>query len=382
MSSGRFSPPTARKRTRIASGVYRDKSGLAATVKVGNRQRERRFPFDATLDEIKTWQATTRAWLWTQAPRPTPASSRGTLDGDTATYLKQLEGRPCYASDRAHLKAWSPLYGPRRRASLRPEDVILAIAQWRTADVAAQTIIHRCRVLRQLFHALDGETATTPVDHVQRPKKPKPVPVTVPVETITAVGERLAKLDPLAAARYWVLATTGQRPSQVMRAQPSDVNVKRGIWLVRAAKGSEVRELYLNKEMVAAWKLFIKRHAWGAYDQTAFARTLRVCGWPTTIRPYNLRHSFAVGALEQGIDLGDLQGMLGHTEIDTTRTFYAAILPARLKRASVVMEGRAVLPAGFTSRRASGRSGTRSKVQQITKAREGQSAQGKQRKRA
>jgi site-specific recombinase XerD len=376
----RFSARSGRKRIRIASGIYRDRSGLAATVKIGNRQRERRFPIDTPLEEIKTWQATTRAWLWTQAPRPSAPSTRGTLDGDTVTYLKQLEGRPCYGSDRSHLKAWSPLYGPRRRASLRPEDVILAIAQWRTADVAAQTIIHRCRVLRQLFHALDGATAGTPVDHVQRPKKPKPVPVTVPLATIRRVGEQLTAVDPIMAARYWVLATTGQRPAQVMRALPSDVSLKRAIWLVRAAKGSEVRELFLNGDMIAAWKLFIKRKAWGNFDQTAYARTLRACGWPEMIRPYNLRHSFAVSALEQGIDLGDVQGMLGHTEIDTTRTFYAAILPARLKQASQRMEGR--LPAALASARASVRAVTGSKQQQFTQRREGQRSEGTARKRA
>ncbi len=118
------------------------------------------------------------------------------------------------------------------------------------------------------------------------------------------------------------------------------MNLKRSIWLVRPAKGSETRELYLNAEMRQAWQAFIKADAWGDYDTTAYARLLRQCGWPKGIRPYNVRHSFAVAALERGIDLGDVQGMLGHTEIETTRQFYAPILQSRLKAASARMAGR------------------------------------------
>jgi hypothetical protein len=103
--------------------------------------------------------------------------------------------------------------------------------------------------------------------------------------------------------------------------------------------------------MKAAWTCFIARDCWGAYDSTRHARLLRRCGWPEGIRPYNVRHSFAAAALEMGVDLGDVQGMLGHADIDTTRRFYAAIVQARLKQASGKMAGR--LPAKTASLTAS-----------------------------
>jgi integrase len=353
----------AKRRTRIGEGIYRDKYGLAACVKVGNVQRERRFPFDAPDEEIKHWQAQVRAQLWEDqrhepAPIPGEATPRGTLAADIAKYAKLIVGRPSYASERAHLRAWEPLYGTKRRAFLRPEDVASAVAQWTAAGAAPQTVIHRCRVLRQLYHALDGPTARTPVDHVARPSKPKPRPVTVPIEIIASALQKLERADPVYAARFRVLATTGQRPSQLMRTTPTDVSLKRGIWMVPAAKKGDVRELYLNPDMKAAWKVFIQREAWGEYDTTRMARLLRRCGWPEGVRPYNVRHSFAVAALEMGIDLGDVQGMLGHTEIDTTRKFYAPILQERLKVASQRMAGR--LPAKSASGTASRRPPVRS----------------------
>ena len=57
----------ATRRKRIGNGIYRDRYGLSAIVKVGPRsacrQREKRFSFDTPLREIKAWQRDMRADL-------------------------------------------------------------------------------------------------------------------------------------------------------------------------------------------------------------------------------------------------------------------------------------------------------------------------------
>jgi len=50
------------------------------------------------------------------------------------------------------------------------------------------------------------------------------------------------------------------------------------------------------------------------------------------VRPNNLRHTFAIDHLFAGTPLGDVQGFLGHRQIETTRKFYAPILVARLRK--------------------------------------------------
>jgi site-specific recombinase XerD len=43
---------------------------------------------------------------------------------------------------------------------------------------------------------------------------------------------------------------------------------------------------------------------------------------------------------ERGIDLGDVQGWLGHRHVTTTRKHYAPVLVSRLKQASETLAGR------------------------------------------
>src|SRR4029450_7235498 len=69
--------------------------------------------------------------------------------------------------------------------------------------------------------------------------------------------------------------------------------------------------------------------------------TRRSCtGWPKDVRPYQARYSVALEMGERGIDLGDVQGWLGHRHVNTTRRFYAPVLVSRLKAASETLAGR------------------------------------------
>jgi integrase len=97
-----------------------------------------------------------------------------------------------------------------------------------------------------------------------------------------------------------------------MRAKPADVDLKRRIWFVRAGKGGHAIPLPLTGDMVRAWQAFKAADAWGPFDSRSFSKTIRRHGWPKGIRPYNLRHTFAIDHLLAGTPIGDLQGLLGH----------------------------------------------------------------------
>lgn len=335
-----------RERERIAEGIYRDQWGLAATVKVGRLQREQRFAPDESLEVIKRWRARTRGDLEDErGDQPDDAPpTRGTFEADLPRYLTLILGRVSYKADRSHLRAWLPHIGHLLRSAIKPSHVRAAFAAWTADGKSPRTIRHRRRVLRELYQGLDGAHAKPPIKGVQVPRPEDPHPTPVPISTIQNVAKSLKKGkrhakgyggdSDLCYARFLVRATTGQRPAQIMRAVPADVDLTRKIWFVRAAKRGLPIPLPLNSEQVKAWKAFIKANAWGPFDTRSFSKTIRRHGWPKGIRPYNLRHTFAIDHLLAGTDLGDLQGLLGHRQIETTRKFYGPILLARLKKAS------------------------------------------------
>lgn len=70
-------PASSRRRVRVAEGIYKDRHGLAAAVKVNGIQREVRFPHGTPLNTIRARRNELRASL-----RTLPASGRHTLSHD------------------------------------------------------------------------------------------------------------------------------------------------------------------------------------------------------------------------------------------------------------------------------------------------------------
>lgn len=315
------------------------------TVKVGGQQREQRFDLDASAETIKAWKTRTRAELDLDredrdAEHPPPV--RGTFETDLPRYLTLIEGRVSYKSDRSHLRAWLPFIGKLKRQAVTTMHTRTAFAAWLADGKSPRTLRHRRRVLRELYQTLDGVHAKPPIKGVKIPTPADPHPTPTPTATIRAVAKSLKKGKRHAKgyggdsdkcyARFLVRATTGQRPSQIGRAIPSDVDLKRRIWFVRPGKGGHAIPLPLSDEAVWAWKVFIKVKAWGPFDARSFSKTIRRHGWPANVRPYNLRHTFAIDHLLAGTSIGNLQGLLGHAQIETTRKHYAPVLLALLRK--------------------------------------------------
>lgn len=332
--------PTGRRR--LARGVFEDAWGISVVYSRGGVPVETRFDPGTPLSRLIRWR-TRQLGLLADVDSP-PA--RGSLARAIVTYLKRVKGRPSYRSEKAHLRAWLKTVGNVQRWALTPQKAAEAVATWQAAKVAARTIHHRCRLLAALSHALDGPRAPTPVDDLALPAKPKPRPVSVADAVINSVATKLTTQerdgrlrDAKTRARFLVLAAHAQRPAELKRTIPGDVDLERCLWFVRGAKGGYSVIVPLNADQVQAWQFFIQAKAWGHYDTRSFARTLRTAGWPKTIRPYNLRHSTGFALSARGVDLGDIQGLLGHTSPSTTRIYVSPQL-ARLTIATKVLEGR------------------------------------------
>lgn len=330
------------KRRRLATGIYADANGIAVIYHAHGRPVETRFELGRPVDQLIRWRK-----QQLHSTDTVPTERRGSLTRDAVRYLKRLKGLPGCKSEKAHLRAWLFRLGGRPRWTITRVDVELAIAAWREQGYAAREIRHRCRVLEALYHRLDGSKATTPLDDVVLPQKPKSRPVTVSDDLIGAVALELRKHEILRTlrdgktrARFLVLATTGKRPVEVMRAEREDVDLARRLWFTRTAKGGHNVEVFLNDEQLAAWHLFIAAQAWGTYDSRSFSKTVQRSGWPKGIRPYQLRHSAIRTLRHRGGDPSDVQETLGHTSIETGRTFYYGTSPAQQAAVSAMLDQR------------------------------------------
>lgn len=332
-----------RQRTRVATGIYRDAYGYEVVWPELGKPRSKRFGADAPIERLKAW----RRQKVEIAQQRKAVDASGSFVRDVARFLKSRRGRPSFKSDRAHLRPWAHRFKKKSRWAIAKDDCALAIAEWQTAGYSAREIRHRARLLRELYQFFDGKNADTPIDEVDLPQVPKARPVSVSDTLLREVALELRKHEALGylrdaktRARFLVDATCGERPVQHMRAQPIDIDLERRIWHLRPAKGDRGGIVYLNDEMLIAWQLFIAAKAWGTYDRRSYARVLRRCGWPKGVRPYATRHSVGLSLSELGVDLGDIQAHMGHTDINTTRQFYVPAVLSRLKDASERLDGR------------------------------------------
>jgi integrase len=318
----------------VEPNIYRDAAGIAASVKVGLLSREKRFTPDTPLRLIRQWVGGTRAELAAQQPK----SKRGTLERDAERYYKRIAHLASWRETRAEIRAWVARFGPWPRARIARADVLDARQAWLAEGKAPRTINHRVAALKTLYRELDGPIAT-PCDHVAPLTVPRVPPPQVSAETIRAVYRQLLEhertgdlRDAKTRARFMILAASGVRASELMRTEPSDVDLKRRTWRTRDGKGG-IRPggLYLHNDLLQAWKVFVKAEAWGVFETNSMSRVLRNCGWPPSVRPYALRHTVGQMLSDSGADLADVSAWMGHSRIDTTRRFYVPALAGRIQ---------------------------------------------------
>lgn len=316
---------------KIATGIYRDGTRLRAIVNAASGRIEKSFALDADLGAIKLWRNTEKVRLDTRARRKPLPGKAGTITADARRYVSQVKHLASWKSRRSELDAWIAALGPKmNRARITEEQVRKAVSDWQHAGVAVRTCEHRVATLRHMFKTLDGSDVLTPCDRVKF-QLPETQPVYVPAALIQKVARTLPFKD--TRARLMVLATTGVRPSELMRTLPDDVNLKERIWIIRTAKGGTRPAMRLNDNMVAAWEAFIAAKAWGRYDTSTHAKRLYEAGWPEGVRPYNARASFGMELSRQGADLADIQQILGHRNIKTTRAYYVPREDSRIAAA-------------------------------------------------
>jgi integrase len=321
-----------RKRVRVSEGVYRDRYGLAATVKVNGIQREKRYPRDTGLRTIQAWRAETRGSLVTL-----PKAAKHTLEHDAPRYLHQIKSELVSIPQRRHnVGLWVAKFGHIRTLVLERHigELNEQLHGWRK-ERAAATCNHRRDALMNLVRVLYGKKAASGLSDLVTFQKPRAKPRW---RTISDVSEVLAHLEPgtKVRARLLLLQWTGMRPSQEGRLTPTDFHLEEEIPYVMVGYGKkgDIAEVPLMNEGLAAAREFIALNAFGKWRtdtaNRALAKAAAAAGVPR-FTTYQIRHSFAMGLLESGTDVADIQDMYGHTNPRTTRIYAKASLEKKKK---------------------------------------------------
>lgn len=329
-------------RRRLRRNIYKDRLGYEASVYVNGQTKAKRFSFGTPIEQIQTWITATKRQLDAQKPK----APRGTLAADALRYYKTIRHLSSFIARRSEIRAWIAALGTHiHRGRISSLDVRRVRGEWIEKDVAPKTINNRVFALRHLYKTLDGPFVGTPCDGVKPLRAFRRPAVRIDDATIRAIYQQLVVQEQTGKlrsaktrARFMVFASTGHRPSEIGRAQPQDVDLDRRLWLPRDGKGGHCPGVYLNDDMLTAWKLFVAADAWGTFDVGAFAQVIRNAGLPADLTPYQLRHTVGIALREAGVDMQDVADHLGHKRLETTRRHYVPVLGTSLQRASEALD--------------------------------------------
>jgi len=156
--------------------------------------------------------------------------------------------------------------------------------------------------------------------------KGRKLPKVITIEEFNKIIEQTKKLEHKLAFKLGFLC--GLRISEVLKLEKKDIDKGRGYLFIRQAKGKKDRYVPIAKPLIRDLKnipIKIKRralqHAISKISEEAINKRIHF---------HTLRHSGATFYLNSGMNLREVQQLLGHSRIDTT-TIYTHISPSDLK---------------------------------------------------
>lgn len=171
-------------------------------------------------------------------------------------------------------------------------------------------------------------------DLIHRPKRRKTLPNVLGKEEIKAILESHGNLKH--RAMLSLIYACGLRRSELLNLKPTDIDSKRGVLLIKQAKGRKDRITPIPGKLVEQLRDYYKAYrplTWlfegqqkGArYSEKSLENVLKQALVKAGIkRPATLhwlRHSYATHLLENGTDLRYIQELLGHSSSRTTEIY-------------------------------------------------------------
>ena len=156
---------------------------------------------------------------------------------------------------------------------------------------------------------------------------------------------------------FTTMYATGLRLKEARYLETHDINAKRGVIVVKYAKGGTERLVPLSQTLLSQLREYWKSEQPTApylfpstvsaapicadVPRKALKRAAKEAGIQQKVNPHTLRHCFATHMLEAGVELRTIQVILGHTSIHTT-TRYSRVATGLIANAADLLR---LLPA-------------------------------------
>jgi integrase/recombinase XerD len=169
---------------------------------------------------------------------------------------------------------------------------------------------------------------------VKRPRRAKKIPQVLSPQQV------LSLLSSISNVKHYALVSlayaTGMRRNEVLQLRIHDIDSARNMIIVNRGKGNKQRQIPINNSLIKTLREYYKQYrplkflfegyrVGLSYSATSFSRILHKASKKAMINkkvtPHILRHSFATHMLERGLNLKQLQLILGHNAMKTTSIY-------------------------------------------------------------
>ena len=168
---------------------------------------------------------------------------------------------------------------------------------------------------------------------VERPRKEFKLPTIISKEEVLALIAQTNNLKHRCIVE--LLYGSGLRRSELINLKIEDIDSKRMLVRIKKAKGNKDRLTLLSQNALLDLRCYYKNwkpkeylfegQKGGKYSGQAVVNVVKKAAFKAKIRipvtPHMLRHSFATHLLEAGVDLRQIQVLLGHQSTKTTEIY-------------------------------------------------------------
>ena len=172
------------------------------------------------------------------------------------------------------------------------------------------------------------------VDKLERPRRQYKLPNVLSKEEVSAI--LCAHTNVKHRTMLSLIYACGLRRSELLNLKPKDVDSKRGLLIIRQAKGRKDRVSPISEKIIKMLREYYKMYkpqTWlfegqikgEQYSeqslQSVLKQSLDKTGNKKPVTLHWLRHSYATHLLEAGTDLRYIQELLGHKSSKTTEIY-------------------------------------------------------------